>query len=60
MVPVLAMCHLSADEATRELGGSLPLDVRFPVADGRDPTSSPGMRLTAHVEHRAHAAAARP
>ena len=29
---VLATYHLSADETTRELTGSLPLDVRFPVA----------------------------
>jgi len=29
---VLAAYHLSADETTRELIGSVPLDVRFPVA----------------------------
>jgi CubicO group peptidase (beta-lactamase class C family) len=29
---VLAVFHLSADETTREVNGSLPLDARFPVA----------------------------
>ena len=30
--PVLAAYHLGADDTTRELGGALPSDARFPVA----------------------------